>query len=67
MSYRGKEVTADLPLTSGAIGELALIATLRDLSIAELVGQVLAGATKKDMIEEILRADIPSSSALRRV
>ena len=30
MSYRGKEVTADLPLTSGAIGELALIATLRD-------------------------------------
>ena len=67
MSYRGKEVTADLPLTSGAIGELALIATLRDLSIAELVGQVLAGTTKKDMIEEILRADIPSSSALRRV
>ena len=67
MSYRGKEVTADIPLTSDAIGELALIATLRDLSIAELVGQVLAGATKKHMIEEILRADIPSSSALRRV
>jgi hypothetical protein len=28
---------------------------LRDLSIAELVGQALAGAIKNDMIKEILR------------
>jgi hypothetical protein len=43
---------------SCAIGELALIAMLRDLSIAELVGQVLAGAIKK----EIMRGDAASSS-----
>ena len=55
MRQRGKEVSTDVPLTSRAIGELALIAMLRDLSIAELVGQVLAGAIKKDMIKEILR------------
>jgi hypothetical protein len=60
--YQGKEVSGDLPLTSGAISELALIATLRDLSVAELVGQALAGAIKKDMIKKILRGDVPSSS-----
>jgi hypothetical protein len=35
---------------------------LRDLSIAELVGQALGGAIKKNMIKEILRDDVPSSS-----
>jgi hypothetical protein len=55
MRYRGKEISSDLPLTSGAISELALIATLRHLSMAELVGQVLAGAIKKDMIKQILQ------------
>jgi hypothetical protein len=55
MRHGGKEVPSDLPLTSHALGELALIAMLRDLSIAELVGQVLAGAIKQDMIKEILR------------
>jgi hypothetical protein len=63
MRYRGKEVATDVPLTSRAIGELGLIATSRDLSIAELVGQALAVAIKKGMIEEILRDDVSSSSA----
>jgi hypothetical protein len=62
MRRRGKEVSTDVPLTSRDIGELALIAILRDLSVAELVGQVLAGAIKKNMIENILRGDVPSSS-----
>jgi DNA-binding CsgD family transcriptional regulator len=62
MRYRGKEVSTDLPLTSHALGELALIAMLRDLSIPELVGQILAGAIKNDMIKEILQGEVPSSS-----
>jgi hypothetical protein len=62
MRRRGKEVSTDVPLTSRDVGEIALIATLRDLSIAELVGQVLAGAIEKNMIENILRDDVPSSS-----
>jgi hypothetical protein len=62
MRRGGKEVSTDVPFTSRGIGELALIAILRDLSIAELVGQALAGAIKKDMIKEILRSDVPSSS-----
>jgi hypothetical protein len=62
MRRRGKEASTDVPFTSRTIGELALVAILRDLSIAELMGQVLAGAIKKDMIKEILRSDVPSSS-----
>jgi predicted XRE-type DNA-binding protein len=62
MRRRGKEVSTDVPLTSRDIGELALIAMLRDLSIAELVGQALGGAIKKNMIENILRDEVPSSS-----
>jgi hypothetical protein len=62
MRRRGKEVSTDVPLTSRDIGELALIAMLRDLSVAELVGQALGGAIKKNMIENILRDDVPSSS-----
>ena len=62
MRYRGKEASTDLTLTSHALGELALIAMLRDLSIAELVGQILAGAIKKDMIKQILQGGVPASS-----
>ena len=62
MRRRGKEVSTDVSLTSRDIGELALVAMFQDLSIAELVGQALAGAIKKDMIKEILRDDVPSSS-----
>ncbi len=62
MRRRGKEVSADVPFTSRAIGELALIAMSRDLSIAELLGQTLAAAIKKDVIEEILWGDVPSSA-----
>ena len=65
MQHRGKEVTTDLPLRSHAFGELALIAMLRDLSIPELVGQILAGAIKNDMIKEILQGEVPSSSGAR--
>ena len=62
MRHRGKEVSYDVPLTSRAIGELALIAMLRDLSAAELLGQTLAAAIKKDMIQEILSDEVPSSA-----
>jgi hypothetical protein len=37
---------------------------IRDLGIGKLVGQVLAAAVKKDMIQEILRDEVPPSSSL---
>jgi len=55
MRHRGKEHTADIPLSSATIEVLALEATWRDLAIAELIGQSLVAAINKDMIHKILR------------
>jgi len=54
MRYRGKERTADIPLSSAEIEVLALEATSRDLAIAELLGQILVAAINKDMIHKML-------------
>ena len=54
MRHRGKEHTADIPLSSATIEVLALEATWRDLAIAELIGQSLVAAINKDMIHKIL-------------
>jgi hypothetical protein len=55
MRYRGKEQTADIPLSSAEIEVLALEATSRDLAVAELLGQILVAAINKDMIRKIFR------------
>ena len=55
MRHRGKEHTADIPLSSATIEVLALEATWRDLAIAELIGQSLVATINKDMIHKILR------------
>ena len=54
MRCHGKEKATDIPLSSPAIGTLALEATSRDLTVAELLGQLLVAAINKDMIHEIL-------------
>jgi hypothetical protein len=61
MRYRGNEVATDVPLTSDAISALALDAVSRVLGIAELAGQILAAAIKKDMIKEILRDEVSAA------
>ena len=49
MRYRGKERTADIPLSSAEIEVLALEAMSRDLSIARLIGQILVAVIDKDI------------------
>ena len=61
MRCHGIEQPSDIPLSLAAIETLALEATSRDLAIAELVRQILAAAINKDMIEEILRGEVPPS------
>jgi hypothetical protein len=63
MRHRGKERATDIPLSSPAIEVLALEANSRDLGIAELMGQILIAAINKDMIQNILRSEVPPSSA----
>jgi hypothetical protein len=55
MRQRGKEQTSDIELPSRAIETLALEAMSRDLDIARLIGQILAAAINKNMIQKILR------------
>jgi DNA-binding transcriptional regulator YiaG len=63
MRHKGKETASDLPLSSPAIEVLAVEAMSRDLTIAKLVGQILAAAINKDVIQKILPDYVPPSSA----
>ena len=49
-----KEIATDIPLTSGAIARVALKGTVRDLGIADLLGEVVVAAIKRNMIQKIL-------------
>jgi hypothetical protein len=62
LRHRGKEVTTEVPLSSHAIKTLVLNAMWLDLGTAELLGQVLDAVVRKDMIQEILRDEAPSSA-----
>jgi len=48
MRYKGEERTTELALTQLAIGQLALEAGLRDMSIGELVGELQFRATQME-------------------
>ena len=61
MSCQGEVRASDIPLTSREIQRLALEAALRDTGIAQLGGQILVAAIEKDIIEEILRDEVPPS------
>jgi transcriptional regulator with XRE-family HTH domain len=49
--------TLDVPLSNKAIGELALLASLRRVGLVELVAQLLSGAVDKGLAEKILNGD----------
>ena len=49
--------TLDVPLSNKAIGELALLASLREVELVELIAQLLSGAVDKGLAEKILNGD----------
>ena len=52
--------TLDVPLSNKAIGELALLASLRKVGLVELIAQILSGAVDKGLVEKILSGnDMP--------
>jgi hypothetical protein len=55
--WRGMERITDLPLAAHVI-ELALEACLQDLSMLELMRQLLVKAIRQDLINALLREDI---------
>lgn len=63
LERRGQKRTTDLRITASELQRLGLEASFRNLSISELMCQVIAKAIKKKKIHEILRADLPGSQA----
>jgi hypothetical protein len=49
--------TIDVPLSNKAIGELALLASLREVGLVELIAQILRGAIDKGLVGKILDDD----------
>jgi hypothetical protein len=54
MQYRGDERTTELLLTQDMIWQLAFEAQFRDMSIGELVSELLIVIMKKDLFQQVL-------------
>src|SRR5262245_12423566 len=57
--YRGIERTHELPLTMHTIGLLALEATLRDVSIGELIAEIITAMVDKELFPQVLDNIVP--------
>jgi hypothetical protein len=53
MKYRGHERTSELPLTQDMIRQLAFEAQFRNMSISELVGELLIAIMKRDIFQHV--------------
>jgi hypothetical protein len=55
LELNGARRTTNLPLTNSDIAQLALAAAARDISMGQLLTDIMSKAIRKNMIEEILR------------
>ena len=54
MKYRGNERTSELPLTQDMVRQLAFEAQFWNMSIGELVGELLIAIMKRDLFQHVL-------------
>ena len=54
MQYRGEERTTELPLTQDMIGQLAFEAAFRNVSIGELIDELIVAVVKQDLLQTVL-------------
>jgi hypothetical protein len=66
MQYRGEERTTELPLTQDMIGQLAFEAAFRNVSIGELIGKVILGVLKEDLLQTVLERKEPNQCTAAR-
>src|SRR5215468_3527158 len=59
MRYRGEERTTKLPLTQDMIGQLAFEAAFRNVTIGELIGELIAALLNKDLLQTVLEHKKP--------
>jgi hypothetical protein len=56
--YRGRERTAELPLTTHAIGQLALEASIRHVTIGELIAELITAMVRNENLFPLLLDNI---------
>jgi hypothetical protein len=59
MQYRGEERTTELPLTQDVMGQLAFEAAFRNVTIGELIGELIAALLNKDLLQTVLEHKKP--------
>jgi hypothetical protein len=59
MQYRGEERTTELPLTQDMIGQLAFEAVFRNVTIGELIGQLVVAVANQDLLQTVLENKKP--------
>jgi hypothetical protein len=59
MRYRGEERTTELPLTQDMIGQLAFEAAFRNVTIGELIGQLIVAVANEDLLQTVLEYKKP--------
>jgi hypothetical protein len=52
MQYRGDVRTTELPLAQDMIGQLAFEAAFRNVTIGELIGELIVAVVYKDLLQE---------------
>jgi hypothetical protein len=57
MRYNGYEQVLALPFTDDMIRQLALEADFRNMSIGELLAELITGITKKNLVREVLEGE----------
>jgi hypothetical protein len=64
MQYRGEERTTELPLAHDMIGLLAFEAAFRNVTIGELISELIVAVVNKDLLQAVLEHKKPLSSKL---
>jgi len=64
MQYRGEERTTELPLTQDMIGRLAFEAAFRNVQIGELIGELIVGLLKEDLLQTTLAPKEPDEDKM---
>jgi hypothetical protein len=59
MQYRGEERTTELPLTRDMIGLLAFEAAFRNVTIGELISELIVAVVNKDLLQTVLEHKKP--------
>lgn len=49
--------TFEVPLSNKAVGQLAVLASLRQIKLVELIAQILSGVVDKGLVEKMLNGD----------